>query len=76
MIAMELVRDGEASQPNPELAAAVVAEAAHNGLILLSCGINGNVIRFLPPLTITDALIVESMDMLHSTLNSLTGTNG
>ena len=56
MIAMELVHDGDADKPNAELTKAIVAEAAKNGLILLSCGIRGNVIRFLPALTITDDL--------------------
>jgi 4-aminobutyrate aminotransferase/(S)-3-amino-2-methylpropionate transaminase len=74
MIAMELVHDGDANQPAPELAAAVVAEAAHHGLILLSCGTRGNVIRFLPPLTISDALVSESMDLLGKTLGALIGS--
>jgi len=73
MIAMELVHKGDASQPDPELTRAVVDEAARNGLILLSCGIRGNVIRFLPPLTITDELIGESMGLLEKTLDTLIG---
>ncbi len=71
MIAMELVHEGNADRPDPELTKAMVAEAARNGLILLSCGIRGNVIRFLPALTITDALIDESMDLLEKTLDAL-----
>jgi len=71
MIAMELVREGDAEKPAPELTEAVVAEAARNGLILLSCGVRGNVIRLLPPLTISDELIEESMDLLEKTLGTL-----
>lgn len=71
MIAMELVRDGDVNRPDPELTKAIIAEAARNGLILLSCGIRGNVIRFLPALTITDALVEESMLLLDKTLASL-----
>ncbi len=71
MIAMELVHDGDANRPDPELTKAMVAEAARNGLILLSCGIRGNVIRFLPALTIGDALIEESMGLLEKTLDAL-----
>lgn len=71
MIAMELVRDGDVNQPNAELTKALVGEAAKQGLILLSCGIRGNVIRFLPALTITDALISESMDLLEQTFDAL-----
>ena len=76
MIAMELVHDGDANQPNPELTAALVVEATRQGVILVSCGIRGNVIRLLPPLTITDALIDESMDLLDNIVNALTGSNG
>ena len=76
MIAMELVHDGEANQPNPELTAELVVEATRQGVILVSCGIRGNVIRLLPPLTITDALIDESMDLLDNMVNALTGSNG
>ncbi len=71
MIAMELVHDGDASRPDPELTKAIVAEAARNGLILLSCGIRGNVIRFLPALTISDALISEGMGLLEKTLDAV-----
>jgi 4-aminobutyrate aminotransferase/(S)-3-amino-2-methylpropionate transaminase len=71
MIAMELVQGGSASTPDPELTRAIVAEAADNGLILLPCGIRGNVIRLLPPLTISDELITESMDLLERTLDGL-----
>ena len=71
MIAMELVQGGSASTPDPELTRAIVAEAADNGLILLPCGIRGNVIRLLPPLTISDELITECMDLLERTLDGL-----
>ena len=71
MIAMELVHNGDAEQPNPELTKAIVAQAAANGLILLSCGIRGNVIRLLPTLTISDELVEESMGLLDNTLNAL-----
>ncbi|UTW13612.1 4-aminobutyrate--2-oxoglutarate transaminase [Marinobacterium rhizophilum] len=71
MIAMELVHEGDASQPDADLTRALVTQAAKNGLILLSCGIRGNVIRFLPALTITDALIDEAMTLLETSLDSL-----
>ncbi len=74
MIAIELVHDGDAQRPNPELTAAIVTEAARQGLILLSCGIRENVIRILPPLTITDALVDESMGLLDKTLEVLIGS--
>jgi len=71
MVAMELVHDGDANRPDPELTKAMIAEAARNGLILLSCGVRGNVIRFLPALTIPDVLIEESMVLLEKTMDAL-----
>jgi 4-aminobutyrate aminotransferase/(S)-3-amino-2-methylpropionate transaminase len=72
MIAMELVQDGDAGKPDPELTRALVASAAKHGLILLSCGIRGNVIRFIPALTISDELIDEGLDILGDCLAELT----
>lgn len=71
MIAMELIQDGDPEKPDPELTKALVAKAAENGVILLSCGIRANVIRFLPPLTITDELIQESMLILDKIFDEL-----
>lgn len=68
MVAMELVKDGDARQPNPELTKAIVAGAASNGLILLSCGVRGNVIRFLPPLTIQESVLEEGLDILSNVM--------
>ena len=72
MIAIELVHDGDISQPNPDLTRALVTEAHRQGLILLSCGFHGNVIRCLPALTISDALIDEGMTILANSLQALT----
>ncbi len=71
MIAMELVEDGDVSRPAAELTKNLVAAAYRHGLVLLSCGVNGNVIRFLPALTISDALIDEGLDILESCLDEL-----
>ncbi|ADZ89352.1 4-aminobutyrate--2-oxoglutarate transaminase [Marinomonas mediterranea] len=71
MIAMEFVNDGEASKPNPELTKALTAKAAEKGLILLSCGIRGNVIRFLPALTIEMEIIDEGMTVFKECLKEL-----
>ena len=68
MVALELVHDGDASRPDPERTRAIVAEAATRGLILLSCGIRGNVIRCLPALTAGDAIIHEAMDIMEDIL--------
>ncbi|NVJ71483.1 MAG: aminotransferase class III-fold pyridoxal phosphate-dependent enzyme, partial [Alphaproteobacteria bacterium] len=72
MIAMELVEDGDANKPNAALTGKLVQTAAENGLILLSCGIRGNVIRFLPALTAPMDVLNEGLDILENTLKELT----
>ncbi|NRA22599.1 MAG: 4-aminobutyrate--2-oxoglutarate transaminase [Oceanospirillaceae bacterium] len=62
MIAIELMCDGDVEQPNTELTQAIIAGAAQHGLILLACGFYGNVIRFLPALTLSDAQANEGLD--------------
>jgi len=69
MLAIELVRSGT-GEPDPALTKSVVAEALHRGVIFLSCGTHGNVIRLLPPLVISNELLVEALDVLETTLRS------
>jgi 4-aminobutyrate aminotransferase len=63
MVAVEFENDGK---PAPELAKAVQNDALANGLILLTCGAYGNIIRFLYPLTIEDAVFAEALDILEA----------
>ena len=72
MIAMELVENGDVEQPAADLTKSLVSSAYEHGLVLLSCGVNGNVIRFLPALTISDELIEEGLDILEACLEQLT----
>jgi 4-aminobutyrate aminotransferase/(S)-3-amino-2-methylpropionate transaminase len=71
MVAVELFKAGDVHQPDAELAKAIVAEGARRGLILLSCGVYGNVIRILVPLTASDALLDEGMAILGDTIAAL-----
>jgi 4-aminobutyrate aminotransferase / (S)-3-amino-2-methylpropionate transaminase / 5-aminovalerate transaminase len=71
MIAIELVKNGDASQPDAELTSALVGSAPQHGLILLSCGVNGNVIRLLPPLTISDETLDEGLEILAERIKAL-----
>ena len=68
MLAVELVTDDESRAPAPERVAATVAAARERGLLLLSCGMYGNVIRLLPPLTIEAAELDEGLDILEASL--------
>jgi 4-aminobutyrate aminotransferase/(S)-3-amino-2-methylpropionate transaminase len=71
MIALELVKNGDVSQPDAELTKALVQRAAANGLLILSCGTRANVIRFLAPLTISDAILEEGLQILERCLIEL-----
>jgi 4-aminobutyrate aminotransferase / (S)-3-amino-2-methylpropionate transaminase / 5-aminovalerate transaminase len=73
MVAMELVKNGRADQPDADLTRALVLAAARHGLVILSCGVYSNVIRFLAPLTISDALLNEGLDKLEAALAETTG---
>jgi 4-aminobutyrate aminotransferase / (S)-3-amino-2-methylpropionate transaminase / 5-aminovalerate transaminase len=63
MLALELV------ERSPERAGAVVAAAFDRGLLLLTCGLDGNVIRLLPPLTIGDEDLEAGLELLEGALD-------
>lgn len=71
MIAIELISDGDANKPNADLTKAIISKASEYGLILLACGFNSNVIRFLPPLTISDEVMNEGLDKFVELFSSL-----
>jgi 4-aminobutyrate aminotransferase/(S)-3-amino-2-methylpropionate transaminase len=63
MIAVELVRSGT-DEPDADLARTIAASAHRTGVIVLTCGTYGNVLRFLPPLAISDELLAEGLQIL------------
>jgi len=65
MVAMELVQNGDVKQPDADLTKKLVAAAAENGLLLLSCGVRSNVIRILAPLTIPMEHLDEGLAILQ-----------
>jgi 4-aminobutyrate aminotransferase/(S)-3-amino-2-methylpropionate transaminase len=71
MVAVELVEEGDPAKPAAGLTKDLVQAAAASGLIILACGVRGNVIRFLAPLTTPLALIDEGMDVLEACLKRL-----
>jgi 4-aminobutyrate aminotransferase/(S)-3-amino-2-methylpropionate transaminase len=66
MLAVELVTGAGSLDPNPALTAAVAAACHREGLITLTAGTFGNVLRLLPPLVIGDALLHEGLDILEA----------
>jgi 4-aminobutyrate aminotransferase / (S)-3-amino-2-methylpropionate transaminase / 5-aminovalerate transaminase len=73
MLALELVEDRETKQPAPELATAVVTEAAARGLLLLKAGIYSNCIRVLCPLTLVDEELDEALSVWEESLEAALG---
>lgn len=73
MVAMELCKNGDPHQPDADLTKALAVEAMNRGLIILTCGTYGNVVRILVPLTASDALIDEGLNMIADALNHLQG---
>jgi 4-aminobutyrate aminotransferase/(S)-3-amino-2-methylpropionate transaminase len=71
MVAIELFEAGDTARPDAALTRRVVAEAARRGLILLSCGTYGNVIRVLVPLTASDLLVDEGLSLLADSFAAL-----
>jgi 4-aminobutyrate aminotransferase-like enzyme len=65
MMAIELVKDRSSRAPAPEATQKIVATARERGLLLLPTGTQGNVIRFLMPLTIEDAVLEEGLAILE-----------
>lgn len=72
MVAMDLFKEAERRVPDPELTKALLAKAAEKGLILLSCGMYGNVIRLLAPLTASDEQIDQGLAIIGQSLQELT----
>jgi 4-aminobutyrate aminotransferase/(S)-3-amino-2-methylpropionate transaminase len=67
MVAIELV-DPESGAPDAALTSRVAKFAHAHGVILLTCGTQGNVIRFLPPFAMSDELLAEGLDVVAQAL--------
>nr|WP_172422577.1 4-aminobutyrate--2-oxoglutarate transaminase [Halomonas hydrothermalis] len=70
MAALDLVAADQT--PDPELAAAMCKRAREKGLILLSCGLYGNTLRFLMPVTIEGSILEEGLAIVEELLEELT----
>ncbi len=71
MLAMELVEDRESKKPATDKAKALVSRCFEKGLVLLSCGNFGNVIRTLMPLVITDEQLDKGLAILEESLEEI-----
>jgi 4-aminobutyrate aminotransferase / (S)-3-amino-2-methylpropionate transaminase / 5-aminovalerate transaminase len=73
MLAIEIVKDRDAKEPDAELATAIVEKALRRGLLLLKAGIHSNCIRVLVPLVITDEQLSEALAAWEEALEEAGG---
>ena len=70
MLAIEFVEPGSKA-PNTDVTKAIAAQCLREGVIILTCGTYGNVIRLLPPLVITDELLADGLDVLEDAIRTV-----
>lgn len=75
MIAVEFVTDTDSAAPDAALTKSVVAHALQRGLILLACGMHGNALRIMVPLTASDAIIEEGIAIFEAALTAALAEN-
>ncbi|MGV0111592.1 4-aminobutyrate--2-oxoglutarate transaminase [Arthrobacter sp. CP30] len=71
MLAIEFVEPGGGRTPNADATKAIAAQCLREGVIILTCGTYGNVIRLLPPLVITDELLADGLDVLEHAIRTV-----
>ena len=71
MVAIELVKDRETKEPAKDETNNIIAECYKNGLVVLSAGVRGNVIRFLMPLVVTDKQLEMGLDILERAIEKV-----
>jgi len=72
MLAFELVKNNDPFKPDAELCKKLISYCADNGLIVISAGVNGNIIRVLSPLVIEEELLNKGLDIMEAGLKKLT----
>ncbi len=72
MVAVEIVKPGT-KEPDAALTKAVAAEVNRRGVVIVTCGTFGNVIRLLPPLVIPDELLLEGLDVIGEVIAEMIG---
>jgi 4-aminobutyrate aminotransferase/(S)-3-amino-2-methylpropionate transaminase len=72
MIGVELVKAGT-NRPDPDAFPFLAQHTRDNGLLILDCGPNGNVIRFIPPLCVTTEELDQGIDIIDAALAAYEG---
>jgi 4-aminobutyrate aminotransferase/(S)-3-amino-2-methylpropionate transaminase len=76
MLALELVHDPETKDPAADLAAQTTANARDRGLMLLSCGLYGNVVRVLVPFVASDEDLDRGLEIMEESLGDAISAAG
>ncbi|MCZ8156956.1 MAG: 4-aminobutyrate--2-oxoglutarate transaminase [Leptospira sp.] len=71
MVAFELVENGDAHKPSADLAKKLTSKSLEHGLVLLSCGVYGNVIRILVPITASETIVNEGLAIIEKSLKEI-----
>jgi 4-aminobutyrate aminotransferase len=71
MIGVEFVRDRATREPDGDLATALVARSAELGLLVLSCGLAHQVVRWIPPIDVSSAEISEAVEIFGEALRTV-----
>ncbi|MDF3818955.1 4-aminobutyrate--2-oxoglutarate transaminase [Leptospira sp. 96542] len=71
MVAFELVENGDANKPSADMAKKLTSLALEKGLVLLSCGVYGNVIRILVPITAEESIVLEGLSIIEQSLKEI-----
>ncbi len=71
MTGIEFCHDGDPHRPAADIANTLKVEAAKKGLLILNCGVYGNVLRIMVPLTVSNAVLNEGIDIIESILADL-----
>lgn len=65
---VEFVKDKQTRQPDPDKTLTIIRDAVAHGLILIRAGLYSNGIRLLPPLTMSDAQLMEGLQVLEEAI--------
>ena len=71
MIGVEIVEDKDTKNPSKDMAMKIIENSKNEGLLLVNCGLEGNVIRFMGPLTTPDTQVHEAMEMFSESVNAI-----
>jgi 4-aminobutyrate aminotransferase / (S)-3-amino-2-methylpropionate transaminase / 5-aminovalerate transaminase len=70
MVAVEFVTDFDSAKPDADFTKRVIAHALKRGLLLLSCGMHGNAVRVMVPLTASDAIVEEGLGIFEEAVKA------